>query len=154
VYWQLSDTSELETEHTLLGKRHLDEPTKSKKYCAFMHFSRYVRPGAVRIGAMFGNGDASIGGKSEFDTFRSLNVSAFLHENDRTLTVVLINMRDEDQKVRVRVPADLGVERWSVHLTSARHGFTEQPPLDPIDEGPILPVPALSALTLHARLMP
>ncbi len=93
VYWLMSDAKDEETEHTLLGKKHLGNPTESKKYSAFKHFSRYIRPGAVRVGASFANGKSSTGGKSEYDTHNSLNVSAYLHEADRTITVVLVNMQ-------------------------------------------------------------
>lgn len=50
---------------------------KKDKYYAVKHFSRYVRPGAVRIEASSTNPD--------------LLVTAFKHKNAKTLTIVLIN---------------------------------------------------------------
>ncbi len=75
VYWQLSDAHDEETEHTLLGNEHVARPTESKKYSAFKHFSRYIRPGAVRIGATFQNGKTSTGGRNEYDTYHGVSAA-------------------------------------------------------------------------------
>ena len=151
VYWQLSDTSEEESEHTLLGKKHLGNPTDSKKYSAFKHFSRYIRPGAVRVGATFANGQSSVGGKSEYDTHRSLNVSAYLHEADRAFTVVLVNMTASDEPVTLRLPGTLRVERFQTHLTSSSLSFARQPDLAVSDGKLSLAAPAHAVLTLCGR---
>lgn len=152
LYWQMSDTSDLETEHTLLGKRHVETPTQSKKYSAFKQFSRYVRPGAVRVGATFTNGQSSVGGKSEYDTYKSLNVSAYLHEADRTITVVLVNMRASNEPVSIRLPTTLPVGSMEAYLTSTSASFTRQRDL-PVSNGEVsLEVPGHAVLTLHGRL--
>jgi O-glycosyl hydrolase len=152
LYWQMSDTSDLETEHTLLGKRHVETPTQSKKYSAFKQFSRYVRPGAVRVGATFTNGQSSVGGKSEYDTYNSLNVSAYLHERDRTITVVLVNMRASDEPVSVRLPTNLPLGSMEAYLTSSTGAFARQRDL-PVSDGQVpLEVPSHGVLTLYGRL--
>jgi O-glycosyl hydrolase len=51
--------------------------TPSSKYYAFKHFSRWVRPDAVRIGAT--------------PTSTNLGVSAFVHLSNQTVAVVLVN---------------------------------------------------------------
>ena len=151
VYWQMSDTRDEETEHTLLGKKHVASPTESKKYSAFKHFSRYIRPGAVRIGATFPNGKSSTGGRSEYDTYHGLSVSAYLHEADRTLTVVLVNMRASDERVRIDLPAPLSVQTLQSNLTSDRASFARQPDL-PISSHEVeLTVPGYSVVTLHGQ---
>jgi O-glycosyl hydrolase len=152
VYWQLSETAEEESIDTLLGKKHLANPTDSKKYSAFKHFSRYIRPGAVRVGATFANGKSSVGGKSEYDTHRSLNVSAYLHEADRALTVVLVNMTASGEPVTIRIPDALSVERLQTHVTSSSLSFARQPDLALSDGKLSLVAPAYAVLTLHGRV--
>jgi O-glycosyl hydrolase len=149
VYWQMSDTSDDETEHILLGKKHVQSPTDSKKYAAFKHFSRYIRPGAVRIGAAFRNGKSSIGGRSEYDTYNSLSVSAYLHEEDHTLTIVLLNMRPSETRVRISLPESPQVRSLQAHLTSRLASFARQRDL-PVSAGEVeLAVPGYGVLTLH-----
>ncbi len=70
------------------------------KTYAFKHFSKFIRPGAVRIGA--GPDDPN-----------GVTVSAFLHEQNRTVTVVLINNGSSAQNVTVSVPAWLNIPAFS-----------------------------------------
>lgn len=71
VHWVISgDETQAWTGLTYFG-----EP--KEKYYAMRHFSRYIRPGAVRIEASSTNPD--------------LLVTAFRHKNEKTLTLVLIN---------------------------------------------------------------
>lgn len=153
VYWQLSDTDDEESEHTLLGKNHVTHPTESKKYAAFKQFSRYIRPGAVRIAARFSNGQSSVGAKSGYDTYGSLNVSAYLHEADRTLTIVLVNMRASDEKARIAVPGSLHVRSLQAHLTTRSASFAKQKDLSVSGDWVELTVPAHSVLTLHGETL-
>ena len=83
-----------ETGHTLLGKKHLGNPTESKKYSAFKHFSRYRPPGG-RCASERPSPTGRVRSAERASTIpsNSLNVSAYLHEVDRTLTVVLVNMQ-------------------------------------------------------------
>lgn len=87
MYWQFADGSAL-NDFTLT-----DEQTGSNsgKYAAFKHFSRYIRPNAVRL-------ESSVSGGN------NLSVSSYLHEANRTLTVVLINGSSSAQNVAVNVP--------------------------------------------------
>jgi O-glycosyl hydrolase len=151
LYWQLSDTHDDETEHNLLGKKHIANPTESKKYAAFKHFSRYIRPGAVRVGAAFAGGNSSVGGKSTYDTYNSLNVSAYLHEADRTLTLVLVNMQASNQEVSILLPGALSVERLEVHLTSRSSSFARREDLRVSRDRVSLTIPAQSVVTLHGQ---
>lgn len=151
LYWQMSDTHDEETDETLLGKQHVANPTESKKYSAFKHFSRYIRPGAVRVGATFANGKSSVGGTSEYDTFHSLNVSAYLHEADRTITVVLLNMQASKRSVRILLPRSLSVTSLQADLTSSGVSFARQKNLQVSGNEVSLTVPAYAVLTLHGE---
>ncbi|HEX3045553.1 MAG TPA: glycoside hydrolase family 30 beta sandwich domain-containing protein [Bacillota bacterium] len=71
VHWVISgDETQAWTGLTYYGEQ-------KEKYYAVRHFSRYIRPGAVRIEASSTNPD--------------LLVTAFRHQNEKSLTLVLIN---------------------------------------------------------------
>lgn len=75
IYWQLSDEGDGVFSILVDGK-----PTP--KYYAAKHFYRYIRPGAVRLEAISKDNE--------------LQVSAFHHPVDGTLTLVLINNSESD----------------------------------------------------------
>jgi len=151
-HWQMSDASSSETEHILLGKSHISDPLQSKKYCAFKHFARYVRPGATRIEATFENGQTSIGGASEYDTYNSLNVSAYIHTQDLTYTFVLINMKSGAQSVTINAPTGMPINSYRVFRTSSSDSFAEQPVLNVTAGTMALSVPGYSVVTLFGQV--
>jgi O-glycosyl hydrolase len=153
LYWQMGDMHETETRYNLLGKANIARPTQSKKYSAFKHFSRYVRPGAVRVSATFGNGTESWGGASQYDSAHALNVSAFLHENDGTLTIVFVNMMPKAQKVEVRVRSAAKIDDFARYLTSETESFSNLAAIRVVRNKTKIEVPAYSVLTLNGNLM-
>ena len=84
VYWQLLDDDPVNantlTDRTLRAR--------APKYTAAKHFFRFIRPGAVRIDARTGEPGP-------------LLASAYLHEAQRTLTVVLVQPGKSAQAVQV-----------------------------------------------------
>jgi hypothetical protein len=151
-HWQMSDASSSETEHILLGKSHISDPLQSKKYCAFKHFARYIRPGATRVEATFENGQTSIGGASEYDTYNSLNVSAYIHTQDLTYTFVLINMKSGAQSVTINAPTGMPINSYRVFRTSSSDSFAEQTPLIVSSGTMALTVPGYSVVTLFGQV--
>ncbi|MEM7624553.1 MAG: hypothetical protein AAF333_02875 [Planctomycetota bacterium] len=149
VYWQFLDAGDVD-QYTLLDAEHLDDPESSKKYAAYKHFSRYVRPGATRLDATFANGKASIGGNSEYDTKNSLNLSAFYHETDGRLTYVLVNMLDEARSLTLTLPTGMSPEAFEVFRTSADESFESVAGVAVVDGQLTYTVPALSVTTLTA----
>jgi O-glycosyl hydrolase len=123
----------------------------SKKYAAFKQFSRYVRPGAVRIDANFGNGKSSVGGASEYDTLNSVNVSAYYHDTDRVLTIVLLNLEASVQTVSLTIPASLGVAQMDVYRTSGTENFVTLADIFPLSGTQTITLPAYSVVTLTGR---
>jgi O-glycosyl hydrolase len=155
IYWQMSDTNAQETEHTLLGKDHINDPLASKKYAAFKHFSRFIRPGAVRVDALFdANGEASIGGASEWDTYNSLSVSAFIHDEDQTATIVLLNMMASDQLVDIAVPLSGSITSYQQYLTDGTSSFEQLGDLTVSGGQVYLTVPGYSVVTLYGVAVP
>ena len=152
IYWQLSDGSANVTEHNLLGTSQLDDPHQSQKYSAFKHFSRFVRPGAIRIDASFENDRPTIGGSSQYDTDSALNVAAFLHEADGTFTLVLINTNGAATQTTLDLPASLGITALDVYRTSENESFATLADLIPTDNRVTIDVPAFSVMTLYGTL--
>jgi len=64
----------------------------SSKFAAMRHFFRFIRPGAMRVGAQ-------VSGST------SLLASAYVHDGDGTLTVVLVNAGASAATVAVQLPA-------------------------------------------------
>ena len=81
VYWQIAEPN---SEYAIM-----DGAKTSPKYFAAKHFYRYVRPGALRI-----EGESSD---------KDILVSAFKHNEQGTVTMVLINRSDKEMKINVQV---------------------------------------------------
>jgi len=90
VYWQLTDGNPVGA-YTLTSATAL---TNSAKYVAAKHFFRFVRPGAVQA-------RATVSGST------NLLASAFFHDADGTLTVVLLNTSASVVSATVTLPAQL-----------------------------------------------
>lgn len=156
LYWEFVDGGSGPTEHSLLGSSQVSNPTSSKKYAAFGQFSRFVRPGAVRVDATFTGGVTSILGASEYDTLNSISVSAYLHDLDRTLTLVLLNLRNTPQSVTLDIPASLGMTQLAMHLSSETHNLAPMGTLQLLTSSGLtqsvtVTLPAYSVLTLSGR---
>ena len=149
IYWQFTDGNNLNsTTHSLIGASDLADPDASEKYAAFKHFSRYVRPGAVRIESTFTGGQASVGGASQYDTLHSVNVSAFLHEEDQTLTYVLLNMTDSSESITINLPNEFTFEAFDQFRSSEVERFEELPTLLAQNDQLSLSLPRYSLVTL------
>ena len=88
----------------------------SKRYWAFAAFSRFIRPGAVRVGASTGNA--------------ALQVSAF-RNRDGSLVVEVINTAATPQPVGLTGPEGLGGRaggrsRATAYLTDATHSLAPE----------------------------
>jgi len=80
VYWQGQGATQVNPHyHQLMN---LIQGWPQYKYTASQHFFRYIRPGAVRVGAEF------------VGEFEQLTVSAFVHEEMDSTTIVIVNTQD------------------------------------------------------------
>jgi O-glycosyl hydrolase len=156
VYWQFSDGGNQLSQHVLLTDDQLDDPLQSKKYAAFKQYSRYIRPGAVRLDAGFdtANGAPAVGGNSEFDPENSLNVAAFLHEEDARLTFVLLNATDSNEQVTLSIPEGLEVPVMELFRTSGSESFTELGEFEFVDGELLYTAPAQSVSTFTGTVIP
>jgi len=88
VYWQLTDGNGVGA-YTLTDS---GLGTNSPKYVAARHFFKYIRPNSVRVAA-------TVSGST------NLLASAYLHEANQTLTVVLLNTRPDPIQATIEVPS-------------------------------------------------
>lgn len=90
IYWTFTEEDDAgnTSSFALTSRRH---GSTSPKYVAFKHFSKHIRPGSHRIDAISGN-------ESE------ILASTYLHEEDQTLTIVLINTTDSDKEINLNAP--------------------------------------------------
>ncbi len=117
------------------------EITDSRLMWTLGNFSRFIRPGAVRVGVSSPRADV--------DDPEGLMVSAYLHEAGRLVTCVLVNMADRPRPVRLEVPG-LSVRKSGVYLTSDAAGATLSPQAgaDPLK---LYEVPARAVVTWVGR---
>lgn len=152
IYWQLTDGSGSPTEHALLGSSQTGNPTASKKYSAFKQFSRYIRPGAQRIDAVFENGTFAIGGIDKYDSDGSVDVSAFIDDENHTLTLVLINMLSTQQSIKLNTPSGLDISSFDVYRTSSTENFATLADLIVTNDQVTFNIPARSIMTLNTLI--
>jgi hypothetical protein len=117
------------------------ELTDSRLLWTLGNFSRFIRPGAVRVGVSSPQADA--------DDPAGLMVSSFFHEEGRLVTCVLVNMADRPCAVRLSVPGR-AFRKCAVYLTSDQAGAALQPQAgaDPLKQ---YEVPARSVVTWIGR---
>lgn len=147
IYWLPTSVNNNAEGETLFGKGQINNPQSSIKYCAYKHFSRYIRPGAKRIDASFSDARSSIGDTNPLATHTSLNVSAYLHSSDRRLTVVLVNMRSQSFNVAVDLPPGPQFSDFELFRTTASDRFVKQN-LSPNHDRLSVTVPGQSIITL------
>ncbi len=154
VYWQFASDS-LGT-HNLVANSQLDDPLQSKKYAAFKQYSGFIRPGAVRLEAGFDTADGApaVGGNSDYDAENSLNVAAFLHEEDARLTFVLLNATDTSEQVTLAIPEGLEVPVMELFRTSGSESFTELGEFEFVDGELLYTAPAQSVSTFTGTVIP
>ena len=150
IYWQFADGGTTSPgQYGLIGTSQVTNPTASKKYDAFMQFSRYIRPGAVRIDATFtANGQASYGGASEYDTLHGVNVTAYVQDQDRMLTLVLLNMTGGAQSLTLDIPEHLKVSLLHAFRTSSSENFKQLSDLLVSNDTISFSLPGYSVMTL------
>jgi O-glycosyl hydrolase/ankyrin repeat protein len=124
IYWQISD-SERSGEYAIMTGS-----AKTPKYYASKHFYRYVRPGALRVDGVSDDAD--------------LLVSAFRHDVEGTLSLVLINRGQAAASVVVSAPG--GPQDYVVYLSTDSMGCDQTGTLTP---GAAMTMPPRSIVTLY-----
>lgn len=132
--WQISGTSPTPSEHELayLGNH-------TAKSAVARHYFANIRPGAVRVAASPSGADGS-----------TLNIAAFMHGEDKTLTVVVLNRTNTAQSMELALADDLGIDAWTGIRTtsdSSRYKALASVP-KPVGQVTTLTIPSRSLTTL------
>jgi hypothetical protein len=127
------------TDGSPVGDETLTDSTNlqnSPKYVAAKHFFRYIRPNAICV-------DATVSGST------TLSASAFLHETNCTMTVVLINATNSPVEAVINSPAQpAGITSWQTFTSS--NGSYWQISTNTITNGEaIVSVPGYGVVTLY-----
>ena len=139
LYWQILDPKPSGGALTVVDGTH-GMDTQAKKYCAVKHFFRYIRPGAVRVDA---SGDT--------DTF---SVCAFVHDKNKSVTVVMINTAQAPQAVRLTLPPHPALAVLRAWRTSATESFAALPNVSARAGQASLTLPPQSVVTLYGASSP
>ena len=98
-----------ETNGTIIDLPDIASPDTVPKYVATKHYSRFIRPGAVRIKAVWDDVSEpdsyahSIGGANKWDLWTALNIVAWKHDADNDLVIVVSNMEATPQDVSIKL---------------------------------------------------
>jgi hypothetical protein len=136
VYWQLTDGS-------AVGAQTLSSSalrTNSAKYIAAKHFFRHIRPGAVAL-------NAQVSGST------NLLASAYVHDTNLTLTVVLLNTSSNALTASINVPATPAIKSFRA-FTSSNSNYW-QSSITVVSNGiAIVSVPGYGVVTLYGAKAP
>jgi O-glycosyl hydrolase len=131
VYWQLTDGNP-NSGSTLTSAA---QTNSSPKYVAAKHYFRWIRPGAVRV-------NANVAGTT------NLLVSAYLHETNATMTVVMINTTSNAMTCQLAVPSQpIGIKTWQV-FTSSNGSYGQTSSVSVLNGTSPVPVPGYGVVTL------
>lgn len=130
--WQISEEKGDAGSSLLL----LDKPTK--KYQVAKHYSHYVRSGARRVAATP-------------DGEGNLFVTAFDHEKNKTVTLVLQNRGEAEAKVSVTVKSSAPVESFDDVVTDKDRDCAALPAVAVKDGKAEFTMPARSMMTLQGK---
>lgn len=137
AYWQLADGKPTAAE-TLTDQM---TAANSPKYNAVKHYFHDIRPNAVRV-------EATVAGAS------SLFASAFLHDADGTLTVVLVNADPQAVSASLEVPsAPSGITSFDAHSSSA-DSYWQASMIDASGGKAAVSVPGYGVVTLVGHGVP
>ncbi|MEX0776773.1 MAG: PEP-CTERM sorting domain-containing protein [Phycisphaeraceae bacterium] len=117
LYWQMTngDTSPTQREAlTSVSGGVVD--TDNPKYAAAKHYFKFIRPDSVRI-------------EAGIDDVTGINISAYLNEEDQTLTIVILNMGTSDEFIDLVLPAGMDLSQFEMYRTNNNETFATLSPL-------------------------
>ncbi|MBC7508777.1 MAG: T9SS type A sorting domain-containing protein [Ferruginibacter sp.] len=134
VYWQFGDGGDV-NESSLTGGNVTD---KSPKYVAFKHFSKYIRPNSIRLNSTLINGD-------------NISTSAYIHDVNKTLTIVIVNSNSVEKTVTVNIPT-LSFNLSSLEsYTSGNNNYWQSKPLTVANQKVSTTIPGYGVSTLYGK---
>lgn len=135
LYWQTVDETPPPNPATLTHGTDTTDP----KYNAAKHFFRYIRPGAFRVDASPSNPTG-------------VYASAFVHDHQRTMTVVLINDGSSQETVNLSLPGS-NVNFFNIaRRSSAAETWMNIGPVNVVSGVASVTMPADSVITLQGPI--
>lgn len=135
VYWTFTETGD-NNQTTEFALTNEFQGATSPKYVGAKHFFRYIRPNAYRI-TTEASGD---------DTILS---SAYVHETDETITLVLINTDSGSQTTAIKIPELQNSNVSFDQFTSSNNQYWQSASVQFIDGVASVTLPAYSVMTLY-----
>ncbi len=136
LYWQFADGDGHATTIECLTKQ--QGTAQEPKYVAFKHFAKYIRPGAIAVSATP-------------DDNNGITASAYVHPENHTLTVVLVNKSPAELKATIPLPADFSsAKNWHAAISSEDKLWQESD-LAPAAGQLSVTVPGYGVVTLFGR---
>jgi O-glycosyl hydrolase len=135
LYWQFAEKDDETTVECLTNGRNT---TAEPKYIAAKHFIKYIRPGAIAVAA-------------KVDGPKGVTASAFLHKENRTLTIVLVNKSPEAEETSVQLPDDFMLARNVALVTSSDGSLWQESAASPRAGQIKLNVPGYGVATLNVK---
>jgi hypothetical protein len=135
----------------VLSHSRVSNPMSDDKYVAYKHWCRYIREGATRIESVFDStGHPGYDGANKWDTFNSVNISAWANARDQDLTLVVINMRSSSYplEVKFRNVESSGVFDWYLSTPSAKWQAQQHPSWNAATKTLSFTIPPYSVSTL------
>ena len=136
AYWQCSDGGANLSIQNLMGNTP-ESAQNSAKFAVARQFFRFIRPGAIRVAV---TPDAP-----------GLTASAFIHMQNRTLTIELVNTRMSDQSVLIRLPDQPAIGQFAVYRSTATERCAARPDLTASDGAIEMTIPAEAVVTLYGQ---
>ncbi len=135
IYWTFTtaDNNGNVTNYGLTNER---AGINSPKYNAAKHYFKFIRPGALRIAC-------NISGSSD------LLASAYVHETDHTLTMVLINTKNVTQNASINLPySGLQLKKYE----SFQNNYWKSSDLNVNGSTTLISLPAYSMISLTGSI--
>lgn len=121
--------------------------TDSKLMWTLGNYSRFIRPGAVRVDVKATDKTGKIVNEGDTDPY-ALMVSAYINKDQKPV-IVIINYSNEEKNFDFKLKKS-EVNSWTPYLTNDQPGFNLKP-LEAIRTGKQLIIPARSVMTLCAN---
>lgn len=134
IYWQTTTAATTHGIYNLTAGT--DGLAKADKYAAQRHFFRYVRPDAVRVSATPSDPNG-------------VEVSAFIHDEDDTLTSVLVNTTTTSQVINLHL-SNVSLGSFGTYVESQAGSFSFGKAAVTVSNGvATITLPARSIVTLQ-----
>lgn len=114
--------------------------TDSKLLWTMGHFSRFIRPGAVRV---------AVNSEADVNDATGLMLSAYVHDKNRTLTLVAINYDGSEKNVSIKMNG-FDATVFEPFVTSEESGH-DLKPLSKVRVGDTFSIPARSVVTFVGK---